>query len=1087
MKTKSLLLATALLMSTSALAQKNTFKGVVLDDLGDPVIGATIQVKGVKGAGAITDLDGNFVIDADANQTLVITYIGYKDAEIRPSANMKITLKQDDKALDEVVVVGYGVQKKSVVTAAIAKVSTEDLAGKSPVRVDNALKGLAAGVNVTSSSGQPGEGSKVRVRGTGTINNSDPLYIVDGMPIEGGLDYLNPSDIESIEVLKDAASGAIYGARAANGVILVTTKKGKMGKAQINYNFSYGWQSAWKKRDVTSATDYAILQNERAVNGGQAPVYADPYNLKDSNGAPINGFGTDWQDLVFNDNAPVQNHEVSISGASEKINYYLSMGYYKQEGIVGGNYGQSNYERLSLRSNNIYNVMDASKERNFLNKLDVNVNMAYTRVKSTGISTNSEFGSVLGSALYMAPTLAPTVTDGNVAKSYYDKLEDPNVYDSEGKVIGTRDFYEIPRDANGNYYTIPGMAGTYQEMNNPLAMMSIPAAKNWSHKFVPKFSIDLQLWDNLKYHFTYSADLSFWGTDSYVASKYYLSGNNKQTHTSATKSSSKGINWQVENTLTYDKTIGKHSFAVVLGQSAMKNKSDYLGGSRWNLVNVNKPSIDYATGNYVQTIVTDEEGKIISVGTPTIQHSVYGGNNVVHTISSLFGRISYNYDEKYMFQATIRRDGSSRFGTNNKYGTFPSASVGWNIMNEKFMENTRDWLSNLKFRASWGKNGNDNIGDFRYTVLTSMGNNVLFGKNATKFNGSKANATANPDLKWEESEQTDIGFDFGFFGSALTFSADYYVKKTNGMLITMPIPSYVGETKPIGNVGDMKNSGLEFELGYKWHISDARFNAKANVSYLHNELTNLGNDTGYIDLDSFQGLSGGGTRGSNGQPFPYFYGYKTAGVFQNMDEVKAYVNKDGNMIMPDAQPGDVRFVDVNGDGKISADDRTNIGNGTPKWTFGFNLGAEWKGFDFNLFLQGVTGNKVFDATYRTDVYSGNFPSWMLSRWTGEGTSNKYPILKAGDATNWQVSDLYICDGSYLRVKNISLGYTLPKNLTQKLSISRLRFYVMAENLITWTKYWGFDPEISSGGTSLGVDRGIYPQARTYTIGFNLSF
>lgn len=511
MKTKSLLLATALLMSTSAFAQKNTFKGVVLDDLGEPVIGATIQVKGVKGAGAITDLDGNFVIDADANQTLLITYIGYKDAEIRPSANMKITLKQDDKALDEVVVVGYGVQKKSVVTAAIAKVSTEDLAGKSPVRVDNALKGLAAGVNVTSSSGQPGASPKVRIRGTGTINNSDPLYIVDGMPIEGGLDYLNPSDIESIEVLKDAASGAIYGARAANGVVLVTTKKGKMGKAQINYNFSYGWQSAWKKRDVTSATDYAILQNERALNGGQAPIYADPYNLTDSNGKPIKGFGTDWQDLVFNDNAPVQNHEVSISGASEKINYYLSMGYYKQEGIVGGNYGQSNYERLSLRSNNIYNVMDASKERNFLNKLDVNVNMAYTRVKSTGIDANSIYGSILGSSLYLAPTLAPTVTDPAMVKKYYDTYEDPNTYDAEGNITGKRNAYELLRDANGNYYTIPGMGGTYQEMNNPLAMLSIPAAKNWSHKFVPKFSIDLQLWDNLKYHFTYSADLSFWG------------------------------------------------------------------------------------------------------------------------------------------------------------------------------------------------------------------------------------------------------------------------------------------------------------------------------------------------------------------------------------------------------------------------------------------------------------------------------------------------------------------------------------------------------------------------------------------------
>ena len=1088
MKTKSLLLAGALLMTTSAFAQKNTFKGVVLDDQGEPVIGATVQVKGSKTAGAITDLDGNFTIEADGHQPLVITYIGFKNAEVKPSSNMRVVLQQDDKALDEVVVVGYGVQKKSVVTAAIAKVGSEDLAGKSPVRVDNALKGLAAGVNVTSSSGQPGASPKVRIRGTGTINNSDPLYIVDGMPIEGGLDYLNPSDIESIEVLKDAASGAIYGARAANGVVLVTTKKGKIGKAQINYNFSYGWQSAWKKRDVTSATDYAILQNERAVNGGQAPIYADPYNLTDSNGDPVKGFGTDWQDLVFNDNAPVQNHEVSISGASDKVNYYLSMGYYKQEGIVGGNYGRSNYERLSMRSNNIYNVLDASKERNFLNKLDVTVNVAYTRVKSTGIDANSIYGSILGSSLYMAPTLAPTVTDPVLAQDYYRTYEDPNTYDTAGNIIGTRDnYYELPRDAAGNYYTIPGKGGTYQEMNNPLAMLSLPAGKNWSHKFVPKFTFDLQLWDNLKYHFTYSADLSFWGSDSYTASKYYLSGNNKAEHTQAYKSSDKGINWQVENTLTYDKTIGKHSFAVVLGQSAMKNKSDYLNGSRWNLVNVNKPSIDYATGNYSQTIVKDADGKIISVGSPQIQYSVSGGNNVVHAISSLFGRLSYNYDEKYMLQATVRRDGSSRFGATHKYGTFPSASIGWNIMNEKFMESTRDWLSNLKFRASWGKNGNDNIGDFRYTVLTAMGNNVLFGKDAVKFNGSKANATANPDLKWEESEQTDIGFDFGFFGSALTFSADYYKKKTNGMLITMPIPSYVGETKPIGNVGDMENSGIEFELGYKWHVADARFNAKANVTYLHNELTNLGNDTGYIDLDSFQGISGGGTRGSNGEPFPYFYGYKTAGVFQNMAEVNAYTNADGSLIMPNAQPGDVRFVDVNGDGKIDADDRTNIGNGTPTWTFGFNFNAEWKGFDLNLFLQGVTGNKVFDATYRSDVFSGNFPTWMLGRWTGEGTSNKYPILKNGDATNWQVSDLYLCDGSYLRLKNISLGYTLPKQLTQKLSISRLRFYVMAENLITWTKYWGFDPEISSGGTSLGVDYGVYPQARTYTIGFNLSF
>lgn len=1077
-----LILFMVTLISSMTYAQDVKYSGTVVDAQNEPIIGASVVQKGTS-QGSVTDLDGNFTVSVAPGSTLVVSYIGYTPQEVKATNNMRVVLKEDNKTLNEVIVVGYGVQKKSVVTAAIAKVSSEDLAGKAPVRVDNALKGLAAGVNVTSSSGQPGAAPKVRVRGTGTINNSDPLYIVDGMPIEGGLDYLNPSDIESIEVLKDAASGAIYGARAANGVVLVTTKKGKIGKAQISYNFSYGWQSAWKKRDMTSATDYAILQNERAVNGGQAPIYADPYNLTDSNGNAITGSGTNWQNLVFNDNAPVQNHEVSVSGASDKVNYYLSMGYYDQEGIVGGNYGQSNYQRLTLRSNNIYNVWDASKDRNFLNKLDINVNVAYTRVKSTGIDTNSSYGSVLGSALYMSPILAPTVTNADLAQSYYNNY----IYTTASGATTTTNHYDLVKDGNGNYYTIPGYAGTYQEMNNPLAMLSLPASQNWSHKFVPKFSFDMQLWDNLKYHFSYSADLSFWGYDSATTSCYYLSGNNHATHTSATKSSSKGTNWQVENTLTYDKIFGKHSIAVVLGQSAMKNKSDYLGGSRWYLVNVNKPSLDYATGNYTNVYEKDATTGYYKTFGTTVEKNAWGGNNVEHRISSLFARLSYNYDERYMLQATVRRDGSSRFGPNNKYGTFPSASIGWNIMNEKFMESTRNWLSNLKFRASWGKNGNDNIGDFAYTTMTSMGNNVLFGKAATKYNGSKANTTANPDVKWEESEQTDIGLDFGFFDSALTFTVDYYKKKTNGMLMTMPIPSYVGETKPIGNVGDMENSGVEMELGYKWHVADAKFNAKANVTYLHNELTNLGNDTGYIDIDGFGGINGGGTRGSNGQPFPYFFGYKTNGIFQTTDEVNAYKNAAGSLIMPNAKPGDVRFVDVNGDGQITTDDRTNIGNGTPSWTFGFNLNAEWKGFDFNLFLQGVTGNDVFDATYRTDVYSGNFPSWMLGRWTGPYTSNKYPILKSGDATNWMVSDIYICDGSYMRVKNISLGYTLPQNLSRMFFVDRLRFFVMAENLITWTKYWGFDPEISSGGTSLGVDRGVYPQARTWTIGVNVTF
>ena len=1061
----------ALIVSMTAAAQSAGIVGTVTDGNGEPIIGASVVEKGQPQNGAITNYDGQFAINVKAGTTLVVSYIGFETIEVKAANGMAIVMKEDDKTLSEVVVIGYGVQKKSVVTAAIAKVSSDDLEGKAPVRVDNALKGLAAGVNVTSSSGQPGAAPRVRVRGTGTINNSDPLYIVDGMPIEGGIDFLNPSDIESIEVLKDAASGAIYGARAANGVVLVTTKKGKLGKTSINYNFSQGWQTAWRRRDVTSATDYAIMQNELRLNGGQAPLYADPYNLMDTNGNPIKGFGTDWQDLVFNDNAPVQNHEVSVSGASEKLNYYLSLGYYDQEGIVGGNYGQSNYQRLSLRSNNIYNVYDATAERNFLNKLDVTVNLAYTRIKSTGISENSEWGSVLGSALYMSPIIAPTVTNKELADEMHAKYEE-----TQG--------YELQRDAAGNYYTIPGTFGSYAEMNNPLALLNMNPSKNWSHKFVPKFSFDLQLWDNLKYHFNYSVDLSFWGSQSATLSKYYHSGNAKGEHTSASMSWNKGCNWQVENTLTYDKQFGKHSIGVVLGQSAMRNKSDYLGAERWNIINLEKPYMSYTNANVIYEV--DADGKLI--GTPFAEYNGWGGPNVEHRLSSLFGRISYNYDEKYMLQATVRRDGSSRFGPENKYGTFPSVSVGWNIMNEKFMEQTQDWLSNLKFRASWGKNGSDNIDNFLYTVENVMGNNVLFGNPAIKQIGSKASTTANPSIKWEESEQTDFGLDFGFFNQALTFTVDYYIKKTNGMLMTMPIPSYVGESKPVGNVGDMENKGVEFELGYKWNISDARFAVKANATYTKNTLKNLGNESGFIDYDGVQGFTGGSlARGSNGMPFPYFFGYKTNGVFQNYAEVNAYTNADGGLIQPAARPGDTRFVDVNGDGVITSDDRTKIGKGTPDWNFGFNFNADWKGFDFNMFLQGVAGADIFDATYRTDVTAGNYPTYMLNRWTGEGTSNKYPILRAGDNTNWQVSDLYIVDGSYLRLKNISLGYTLPRNLTRQISIERLRFFVMAENLVTWTKYWGFDPEISSGGKSLGIDKGVYPQARIWTVGLNLTF
>lgn len=537
--------------------------------------------------------------------------------------------------------------------------------------------------------------------------------------------------------------------------------------------------------------------------------------------------------------------------------------------------------------------------------------------------------------------------------------------------------------------------------------------------------------------------------------------------------------WQVENTLTYDKTFGDHHFNIVLGQSALSYSGYQIDGSKKYLVNPLKPSIAYANGNYRLTYADDG-----TVNGAVVDHSVNAYPYDPYKMTSLFGRLSYNYQERYMAQVTLRRDGSSRFGANHKFGTFPSVSLGWNIANEPYLKMPQ-WLNILKARFSWGKNGNDNFDNFRYTVNTVSGNNYYFGNPVNLVLGSKASGLANPDLKWEESEQTDLGLDFAFFHSALTFTVDYFNKRTNGMLMTMNIPSYVGESKPIGNVGDMRNRGVEFELGYKWHVADANFSIKGNASYLSNTLLEYGNESGYADLDSFQGI-GTITRAENGHPFPFFYGYKTAGIFQTLDEVNSYVNAEGKPVQPNAQPGDVRFVDVNGDGLIDDNDRTDIGNGTPKWTYGINFNASWKGLDFNMFWQGVAGVDVFDATHRTDIASINYPSWMLGRWTGPGTSNKIPRLFNGDANNWQSSDLYIFDGSYFRLKNITLGYTLPKSLTMKFMVERLRFYVSAENLLTFTKYHGFDPEIASGGTSLGVDYGVYPQARTWTVGFNIT-
>jgi len=749
----------------------------------------------------------------------------------------------------------------------------------------------------------------------------------------------------------------------------------------------------------------------------------------------------------------MMNHQVSVSGASEKVNYLFSLGFYTQDGIVGGNFDRSNYERLTLRSNTQYTLFDESKERNWLNSLKVTSNLSYARIKSTNFDDNSTWGTPLGSALALSPILNVYDETEEAIKAQFDKYGT------------TAEYTPVYDPRNGKLFSIPGEFG---EMSNPIAKLSLPGDKHWSHKFVANFSAELQLWDNLKFKTSYGADLSFWGYDGYRP-LYYLRSGESSTQSSAYSRKEDGTVWQLENVLMYDKSIDKHSFSVLLGQSAKKSSGSYLYGSRNNITNYSRPYIDASTGLAANA-----------------DRDAAGAPSVDATLASIFARASYNYDERYMLQVTVRRDGSSRFGPNNHYAVFPSFSLGWNLTNEKFMNKRPNWLTTTKIRLSWGKNGNENIGNFKYTVLTSPGNNAIFGSSENVINGVKASGLANPDLKWEESEQLDFGLDFGFFNNALTFTADYYKKKTNGMLMEMNIPFYVGEAKPIGNVGKMENSGIELEAAYKFRVSDWNFRVSANASYLKNKLIEYGNESGWENLDSFQG-TGDISRAENGKPFPFFYGYKTAGIFQNTDEVKAYKNDKGELLQPTAVPGDVRFVDVDGNGIIDANDRTDIGKGMPDWTFGFNLGVSWKNFDLNMMWQGTAGNDIYDATRRTDIATSNLPSWMLNRWTGEGTSNRIPRFVQGDNVNWQSSDLYVYDGSYLRLKNIQLGYTLPAALTQKVFISSLRFYVAAENLFTFTKYHGFDPEISSGGTSLGIDYGVYPQARVWTIGASLSF
>jgi TonB-linked SusC/RagA family outer membrane protein len=1017
MKMKAVLLSLAVLCQT-------LFGQLYAQNLGAPVSNATILIKGTSTA-TTSDAGGRFSLSVPrAGSVLVISHIGMgtQEVTVNNAASLSIVLTETAGSMDEVIVVGYGTQRKGAVTTAISSVKASDLDNMPVMRIEQSLQGRVSGLTITSTSGQPGASSTVRIRGTTTIGNSDPLYIVDGVQIGGGIEYLNQADIESIDVLKDAASAAIYGARAANGVIIVTTKKGKAGKMSVHYNGYVGTQQAWRKLSLLNATQYATLLNEAYIASGQQPRFPNPEQY---------GKGTDWQNEVFNDHAPIQNHELSLSAGSDRSTYYASFGLFDQDGIVASS--NSQFKRFTARFNSMHKITSA---------ITFGTNVGYTRINSVGVGTNTEWGSPLNRAINIDPITPLIITDPALINSspYNDK--------------------PVVRDANGNPYGISNIVTS--EILNPVAALKVAQGKSWSDKIVASAYGEVEFIKGLKLRSTIGTDLAFWGNESFSPVNY-LNTTNQVTLNGYTRESNRGLFWQWENVLSYHRTIGKHDVTGLVGTAAQKNNGQSQGGTKRGIP------------------VNDLKDASLAFSVPQTNQYFWGGE-YQESLSSLFGRVIYSYDGKYLLTGLVRRDGSSKFGPNNKYGTFPSVSVGWVASNEDFFPNT-DMVSFLKVRGSYGITGNDRIGDFRYLSTVGGGRNYVLGLTPVLVTGVSPNAISNPDLKWEETSQLNVGFDAVLFKHFnLTF--DVFNKKTSGMLLGVDVPGYAGNSGPVGNIADLENRGVEVELGYGRTIGEVNFKVSGNVSFIKNKITYLGSEKTYLPDQAFGPQGVEITRIMLGAPAYSFYGFKTNGLFQNDKDVSDYRNKDGGLLQPDAKPGDIRFVDYNGDGKITNDDRTNLGNPAPDVSFGFSASASWKGFDLLVFGQGVAGNKVFQAIRRFDLPTANWTTEALSRWTGEGTSNKFPRLVINDPNlNFsRSSDFYLQSGSYFRVKVLQIGYSLPESLVRKAGLNKIRIYLTGNNLLTLTKYNGFDPEISGG-----VDRGIYPQPRTLMAGVNIGF
>ncbi len=1009
----------------------------------EPLIGASVMVEGTS-LGGVTDIDGNFSVAAKSGQTLVISYLGFITQKVAVSANgakLNVVLQEDRQSLDEVVVVGYGVQKKKLVTGATLQVKGDDVARLNTSNPLQALQGQTPGMTIISQSGQPGEGLKVNIRGLGTTGSSGPLYIIDG--VRGDIATVNPADIESIDVLKDAASAAIYGSQSANGVVLVTTKNGKEGRSVVSFDAYYGWQSAPRKADMLNAEQYMTIMDEQNVNSGNAPYNWDNYKSiwnYDADGNKLGIIDTDWVDAMFKDNAETYSANLSVSGGSQKGNYAISMGYMNQEGIVGGR-DVSNYSRYNFRINSEYQVID--------NFLKVGEQASFIYYKKNGISVGNAYNNTLRAAFGTSP-LSPIYSDNGRYNLPYNDTSDSDWANGDGNPYGAMMTQNSNRTQN-----VTVTANAYAEM-----------------EFIK----------NLKFRSTIGVKYDSNNYRSYSPLYHFSIYSYNDTRTKASQSASDGFGITWTNTLNYVFDVNEHHFDAMVGYEVYRTEGQSIYAANGSL----RDGFDTWKYAYLSngTATNQEQGLSVS-GSPWDEERMV----------SYFGRVGWNYKETYMATATVRRDGSSRFAKGHRFGTFPSISAGWVVTNEKFMEPVTRFMDYFKLRASWGQVGNQNIGNYMYLAPMTFSNHyynfgTALGSDADVW-GAVPTRLGNDEITWETSEQFDLGFDARFLSQRLNVNFDFYIKTTKDWLVQPPVLATVGTGAPYINGGDVKNTGVELALSWNDRIGkDFSYHVNVNGAYNKNKVGNIPNEDGIIHGASGSVLydnSGEFYRASNGEPIGYFWGYKTAGIFQNQQEIDDWIAAGNGVLQSSPQPGDVKYYDVNHDGQINDSDKVNLGNGMPDFNFGFSLGFDYKGLDFSMTANAQTGNQIVQTYRNMATTTANYTTRILGRWTGEGTSNSIPRV-TNTNINYQFSDLFIQDGDFLRISNITLGYDFAKLLNCK-HISQCRLYAQVQNAFTFTKYDGMDPEIGYGndGWVSGVDYGYYPRPRTFLFGVNLKF